>query len=149
LRPPDINVAERDVMRKREVQRDGNCLFHAATVATSPEWFYNIAGEEELKNAQQLRADAVEFMRRDEDKKFSAFLTGDFEQYLRDMQLSGTWGGEPELRAIAGVKQRPVHVYVQREGAFVCVCEYGDGVAASGDAIRVLFDSKHYDALLA
>jgi hypothetical protein len=36
---------------------------------------------------------------------------------------------------------------VERVGGYVCVCEYGDG-AASGEAIRVLFDSKHYDALL-
>jgi hypothetical protein len=136
-------------MKRREVQRDGNCLFHAATVAASAEGFYNMVGEEEARHAGQLRADAVDFMRRDEGQKFSAFLTGDFEQYLRDMRQSGTWGGEPELRAIAGVKRRPVHVYVERAGAFVLVTEYGDGEAACGDAIRVLFDSKHYDALLA
>ena len=136
-------------MRRREVQRDGNCLFHAATVAASAEGFYNMAGEEEMRHAQQLRADVVEFMRRDEDKRFSAFMTGDFEEYLREMLRSGTWGGEPELRAIAGVRQRPVHVYVEREGAFVLVTEYGDGPAACGDAIRVLFESRHYDALLA
>jgi hypothetical protein len=64
------------------------------------------------------------------------------------MLRSGTWGGEPELRAIAGVKQRPVHVYVERVGGYVCVCEYG-GDKVNGEAIRVLFDSKHYDALLA
>ena len=89
-------------MKRREVQRDGNCLFHAATVAASAEGFYNMAGEEEMRHAQQLRADVVEFMRRDEDKRFSAFMTGDFEEYLREMLRSGTWGGEPELRAIAG-----------------------------------------------
>ena len=136
-------------MKRREVQRDGNCLFHAATVAASPEVFYNMVGDEEVRHAEQLRADAVALMRRDEGKQFSAFLTGDFEEYLRDMLRSGTWGGEPELRAIAGVKQRPVHVYVERVGGYVCVCEYADGTAAGGEAIRVLFDSKHYDALLA
>ncbi len=136
-------------MKRREVQRDGNCLFHAATVAASAEGFYNMVGEEEARSAQQLRADAVAFMRRDEDQSFSAFLTGDFEQYLKDMLQSGTWGGEPELRAIAGVTQRPVRVYVERAGAFVLVCEYGGDQAARGDAIRVVFDSKHYDALLA
>ena len=136
-------------MQRREVQRDGNCLFHAATVAASPEVFYNMVGEEEVRHAEKLREDVVEFMRRDEGQNFSAFLTGDFEQYLRDMRQGGTWGGEPELRAIAGVKQRPVRVYVERERAFVLVCEYGGGQGSGGDAIRVLFDSKHYDALLA
>jgi hypothetical protein len=135
-------------LRRREVQRDGNCLFHAATVAASPEEFYNMVGDEEMRHAEQLRADAVALMRRDEDKQFSAFLTGDFDAYLREMLRSGTWGGEPELRAIAGVKQRPVHVYVERVGGYVCVCEYG-GEQARGEAIRVLFDSKHYDALMA
>jgi hypothetical protein len=147
-----INVEHRGGMRLRKVTPDGNCLFSAATVCVMHVDGEDI-GEGNIEEAGirdkalELRGDVVRFMRQHE-AEFKPFMTDDFDAYLREMQKPHVWGGERELFAIANVTRRPVHVYTENQGEIVKLCEYGDAGASAKPAMSLLFNSKHYDALL-
>ena len=84
---------------------DGNCLFHAASFALgrapSPAaYFYD---------HQRLRTMVVEFLNRN-IASFERFQIDD--AYIQRMSLSGSWGGEPELLALANSFSRSVEIYM-------------------------------------
>ena len=147
-----INVEQRGGMRLRKVTPDGNCLFSAATVCVMHVDGENI-GEGNIEEtrirdkALELREEVVRFMRQHE-AEFKPFMTEDFEAYLCEMEKPHVWGGERELFSIANVTRRLVHVYTENQGEIVKLCEYGDARASAKEAISLLFNSKHYDALL-
>ena len=129
-------------MRRRRVDPDGNCLFRAASVALSGDFDLR-----EDEDAAQLRRDVVVFMLKNRST-FECFVDH-FDTYMQKISEENTWGGEPELSAIARLKRRPVHVYKQIGDEYVLYIEYPAGTRAHSDAISLLFDVQHYDALLA
>ena len=83
---------------------DGNCLFHAASFALgrspSPAYFYDHL---------RLRTMVVDFLQRN-IASFERFQIDD--AYIQRMSLSGSWGGEPELIALANSFSRSVEIYM-------------------------------------
>jgi hypothetical protein len=135
----DMRVGD---MRCRRVDADGNCLFRAASVALSGDIDLH-----EDESAAQLRSDVVAFMHKNRSS-FECYVDH-FDTYMQKISEENTWGGEPELSAIARLKRRPVHVYKQSGDEYVLYSEYPAGTRAHSNAISLLFDVQHYDALLA
>ena len=138
-------------MKQRPVHPDGNCMFRAATVATSRDTFYNMTPEVERETALKLRLDVVKFMSENE-ARFIPYMDLDhqsFQQYMQRMK-GVAWGGEPELLAIAEVKGCHVDVYVQKEGGFDRYRSYPPSQPDAKSEISLLFnfELRHYDALL-
>jgi len=133
-------------MREREVERDGNCLFRAATVALSGDC--RLHKHVEDAGAKRLRRDVVEFMRLNK-ASFMCFMSSgvDFDAYTASMATEAVWGGEMEVSAIARLHRRPVHVYIRTETKYVLLSQYPADSEAAGDKICLLFHGKHYDAL--
>ena len=139
-------------MRLWKVTQDGNCLFSAATACVMHADGESI-DEEQMEEARirdkalELRKNVVKFMRQHK-AELEPFMTDDFEAYMGEMEKPHVWGGERELFAISNVTLRVVHVYTENQGKLVKLCEYGDARAAAKQAISVLFNSNHYDALV-
>ncbi|CAL8470675.1 g10217 [Coccomyxa elongata] len=94
---------------EREVKGDGNCQFRALSdqLYRSPGYY------------DQLRRAAVEQLR-SHPEQYAPYVAGDWEDYLRLMAKSGTWGDHLTLQAIAdrfGVKMYIVTSY--REGDII------------------------------
>ena len=54
----------------------------------------------------------MEYMEAQEDY-FRVFVDDeDFKSYIARMKYEGQWGGEPEIRAMGEIYQRPVEIYV-------------------------------------
>jgi hypothetical protein len=143
-----INVEQRGGMRLLKVTPDGNCLFSAAAVCIMCTQGENMDVEDNIRHkALKLRENVVNFMRKYK-AEIEPFMTDDFEAYMSLMEKPHTWGGERELFAIANVTERLVHVYTENQGELVKLCEYGDSRASAKQAINLLFNSMHYDALI-
>jgi hypothetical protein len=141
-----INEALRPEMRCRTVDRDGNCLFRAASVALAGN--YDMPKEDEAAGARQLRSAVIKFIR-DNKASFKSFMQEgqDIDRYIETMAQDGMWGGEFEVSAIARLNRRPVHVYTMTETKYVLLSTYPAGSEACGDHVRLLFHGQHYDAL--
>ncbi len=87
-------------LRLVETPADGNCLFHAAVSALprNSRWSHT-----------SIRSSVVTFLR-SKKNSFQAFNIDD--AYLARMSREGSWGGEPELIALANIYMRAVEVYM-------------------------------------
>jgi hypothetical protein len=141
-----LGMPELKQMQQRQVARDGNCLFRAASVALSGDT--NMGERAEAENARQLRLDVVGFMRANR-ASFAGFMPEghDFEEYLQTMTRDGVWGGELEVSAIARYKRQPVHVFIRDETKYQLLSMYPADSKDCTDKICLLFHGKHYDAL--
>lgn len=90
-------------LRLVKTPADGNCLFHAAALALARGMM-----SYRLDHAS-IRAAVVEFLTRNKEC-FRAFQVDD--AYLTRMGRAGTWGGEPELIALANMYMRSIEVYM-------------------------------------
>ena len=68
----------------------------------------NFEGFENL--IKQLRKHTVDFLSQHKEA-YSDFITGDFDQYLKEMSVSGTWGGEFEITALCSLLGCDISVY--------------------------------------
>ncbi|WP_218813870.1 hypothetical protein [Rickettsiella endosymbiont of Dermanyssus gallinae] len=59
---------------------------------------------------KQLRNHTVNFLSQHKEA-YSDFMTGDFDQYLKEISVSGTWGGEFEITALCSLLGCDIHVY--------------------------------------
>jgi hypothetical protein len=142
-------------MKRVRVDADGNCMFSAATVSAMMQTRQLdcngiLSNDDHMSvrsRALQLRQEVVQFMK-DNENSFVPFIVEDFNAYVQQMLQPDTWGGEAELSAIARVKQCAVYVYKEREGSFIKFCSYEPPVEKRTAAIQVVFDGKHYDALV-
>lgn len=72
-----------------------------------PGFIYNKFTQKLIK---RLRSKVVDFMRQHKDD-FSDFIEYDFDNYLKEMLLSGTWGGEQEINALCNLLGCNISVY--------------------------------------
>lgn len=90
-------------LRLVETPADGNCLFHAASLALP-------RGMSAARSSHTaIRAAVVGFLH-SKKEHFAAFQVDD--AYLQRMSRGGSWGGEPELVALSNIYMRSVEVYM-------------------------------------
>jgi hypothetical protein len=110
-------------LRVIDVERDGNCLFRSietflnlrSVPITTPTPSAGAGGAavETTWNHLALRSTTVDFIRSFRSH-FAQFLPpGGDDAYLAHMARAGTWGGEPEIVALANILQRSIEVYVR------------------------------------
>ena len=86
----------------KEVKGDGNCLFRAISD--------QISGNEDMQ--EELRQAAVSHIQA-EKFDFEPFIEDDepFDDYIRRMSRSGTWGGNLELQALSQYLQVNIQIH--------------------------------------
>jgi len=69
------------------------------------------------------------------------------EEYLESMALDGTWGGGPEIVALANHLSRPIHVYELAAIDKACPLSVGTGKGAASWGVRRMcaFGSPKFD----
>jgi hypothetical protein len=122
------------------ISGDGNCLFAAVA-----------HGLGRRDTAETLRRRAVDYMRANPGR-YDGFGVDD--AYLTRMALPGTWGGNPELHALASTLGRVIVVHQPGRQAIVIRGDAGN----EGDPIHVRYSNvsfsggtaqgNHYDALV-
>jgi OTU domain-containing protein 5 len=83
---------------------DGNCLFRSIS--------HQLYLTED--NHVQLRENCVNHLRNHKER-FSGFIVGDFDKYIREMSILGTWGDEIEIRALEEIIDRKITIYSSNE----------------------------------
>lgn len=86
---------------------DGNCLFHAISMALKR---FPLGAAQQQNTSHVHVRDLVCTFLSDNMKYFAAFNIDD--AYITRMNTRGTWGGEPELIAIANVYARSIEIYM-------------------------------------
>lgn len=86
---------------------DGNCLFHAISMALKR---FPLGAQTHASTTHVHVRDLVCTFLADNMKYFTAFNIDD--AYVTRMNTRGTWGGEPELIAIANVYARSIEIYM-------------------------------------
>lgn len=144
-------ISDAGVMLERSIVRgDGRCLFRSLARCRAVAKGEGIPGERaERQDADSLRLRAVEEQKRHQDLLTRNFVIEDnFEQYIKNMAIPQTFGGEPELLMLAKVLHVPIAVYVEKGNRYRQIQVYGRWYR--GDPLRILYhsDGVHYDALL-
>merc|ERR1711871_218916 len=116
---------------------DGDCLFRAVS-----RFLY---GTQQLH--AKTRGKCVSYMRQ-YSQTFAPFVSSDaeeFEAYCRSMESRGTWGGNPELSAMAHAFDIRfiVHNALSRQDTEICI-----GCHRRKEALHLLYDGVHYDLAL-
>jgi hypothetical protein len=104
----EIAARERAFLEKLEarglhvfaIEGDGNCLFRAVS--------HQLYLEQDMHD--ELRARCVEHLIRHR-KRFEVFCEGDFDEHLKEMSKSGTWGDDLEIRALEEITDRVIMIY--------------------------------------
>jgi hypothetical protein len=91
-------------MTVHEIDKDGNCLFRAVA--------HQLYGD--ARHHALVRRSCCNYMAAFPDR-FAQFVAGDFARYLSTMRQSGTWGDQPELRALSDMYARPIWLYSAQE----------------------------------
>lgn len=84
----------------REVIGDGNCLFRAVA--------HQIFNDE--NRHAEVRKMCVDHMIEHRDR-FEIFCTVKFDEHIRRMSLSGTWGDDLEIKALEEILDRVFYIY--------------------------------------
>ena len=140
------------------VAGDGRCLFRAVAQgehrhAQGGKKGPGLDGRGEARRADELRAAAVAELRR-RRAEVAPFVDGDFDAYLARMAHPGTWGGEPELMALAHVVRAVLAVHLASPAGPQLLSEYGypeyAGAQGACPPIHLLYSGGvHYDLLVA
>jgi hypothetical protein len=151
-RRPPPRTLEAELLR---VPGDGNCLFNAVALDVQIE-----SGGKPTPTPADLRRAAVAWWcsgggRSDAQmKQVLRALYGSVERYCGVMARDGTYGDEPELKALAAVLRRPIQTYVAAGGSparrfHVYGYTHGSEFAASAPPVllRYVPDRQHYDLL--
>ena len=137
------------------VAGDGRCLFRSVAVAMAlRDGGARPPPEEETREADRLRAAAVDDLERRRDE-VEWFIEGNFDAYCASMRQTRAWGGEPEILSLARVLGVRIEVFVEardsEENGLRSIGAYGDDDDDAKDAsttIAVVFrGAGHYEAL--
>lgn len=98
----------RNGMQVVDVSPDGNCLFRAMSIL--------LFGTQEQHG--EIRTKVCEYLL-SESARFELFLVAEndtgmeftFADYVKNMRKPGEWGGEPELRILEEIYDRPIEMY--------------------------------------
>lgn len=147
----DDAISDEGVMLELSVVRgDGRCLFRSLVRCRAVAKGKGIPEErEEKEEADVLRLRAVaELKRHRQLLTNNMVIEGNFEQHVKKMTMSQTFGGEPELLMLAKVLHVPIAVYIAKGDRYRQIQVYGRWYR--GDPLRILYhsDGVHYDALL-
>ncbi|KAJ1442344.1 hypothetical protein B484DRAFT_322076, partial [Ochromonadaceae sp. CCMP2298] len=83
------------------IEGDGNCLFRAVS--------HQLYLHQDMH--EELRASCVEHLVRHRSR-FEVFcFDQDFDQHVRNMSKSGTWGDDLEIRALEEITDRVITIY--------------------------------------
>jgi hypothetical protein len=154
--------------RCRQVPGDGNCMFHSVALGLLGPNFDISRDSGALKRLAQLsaklRADAVATLSRgdavlhlqgtDDGKAREILAAGaaacnlTAAEYIDSMKVAGTWGGGPEILALANKLERPIHVYELAYISKHCPLSVGMAAGAASWGLRRLcaFGSPTFDA---
>eukprot|EP00949_MAST-11_sp_MAST-11-sp1_P001616 g1616.t1 len=110
--PPSKKQAQRDVelsgalaaqgLCLEKMSADGNCLFRAVA--------HQIYGSADRH--MELRERVCEYLLSEGQRDhFANFVDGKFEDYVRKMKRSGTWGGNLEIEAMQEIFDRKIEVH--------------------------------------
>ncbi|KAF9166852.1 OTU domain-containing protein 6B [Actinomortierella ambigua] len=95
----------------KDINADGHCLYNAVADQLAQRY-------EKTTSVKDLRSETAQYMRVHADD-FLPFLTNkhgdimsseDFEAYLKELEESAVWGGQPELLALSRVHKVPIWV---------------------------------------
>lgn len=146
---PDQSAAN---FRVKGVPADGRCLFRAISHGACLRNGEEAPDEDREKElADKLRAQVADelLVRR---KETEWYIEGDFETYVKRIQQSYAWGGEPELLMASHVLKTPISVFMfdRSSNDLVNIANYGEGYQNDeGSPINVLFHGYgHYDLIL-
>jgi len=142
-----MELSSPDFVRK-SMPGDGSCLFHAVSTAADGE-----------ADAASLRALAASEVGRRQSEELNGASVAQWiewetglspEEYARSMMGGKSWGGQVELALLSHALERPIHVYRQeRPGLFTLDHSFDPPSSSpSAEALRVIFDGSHYDALV-
>lgn len=129
------------------VAGNGDCMFQSVAQGLSFAAGEGVlSGPLEHMRAQELRAQAMEELKRRRDEIEWA-IEGNFNRYVKRMSRRGKWGGEPELLMLSHSLQCPILVYTYNPD-LRCIQTYGEDL--QGSPLRLLFHGQgHYEALVA
>ncbi|GBG34154.1 OTU domain-containing protein 6B [Hondaea fermentalgiana] len=138
----------------KEVEADGHCLYRAVADQLIQKKQTSVGESKEPHKL--LRTMCAQYMRTHRPL-FEPFIALDdeggeqgahsFEEYLDTVQNSAEWGGQLELRALAGALQTPIEVYAA-DGPMVIM-----GEDFTGEPLRVSFHQhfltlgEHYNSV--
>jgi len=136
------------------VAGDGRCLFRSVAVAMAlRDGGARPPPEEETREADRLRAAAVDDLERRRDE-VEWFIEGNFDAYCASMRQTRAWGGEPEILSLARVLGVRIEVFVEardsEENGLRSIGAYGDDDddEDASTTIAVVFrGAGHYEAL--
>lgn len=127
-----------DKLRVKEIQPDGNCLYRS------------VADQAKLKDASydyvKLRKMASDYMRA-HTEDFAPFIEDDvnFTAYcdrVENVEGEVEWGGQMEIRALAGALRREIRIY--DANAPVLVMDNDGDVDATLGSIRITYHRHFY-----
>jgi OTU domain-containing protein 6 len=138
------------------VAGDGRCLFRSVAVAMAlRDGGARPPPEEETREADRLRAAAVDDLERRRDE-VEWFIEGNFDAYCASMRQTRAWGGEPEILSLARVLGVRIEVFVDERQRLRSIGVYGgddDDVCDDDERdetrpVAVVFrGAGHYEAL--
>lgn len=140
-------------MRSR-VKGDGRCMFRSIVRCIAIDQGISTLPESvERTSADFLRQVAVRaiIQNRAYIEDASMVEGKSFEQYVRDISRTHSYGGEPELLMLSRVFNLSIHIYLDDENrdSYRVITSYGTATSPR-QTVRLLFNptSEHYDALL-
>ncbi|GJZ53063.1 putative OTU domain-containing protein [Tanacetum coccineum] len=137
--------------KKSQVNADGRCLFRAIAHMVCLRNGEKAPDENRQKElADELRVQVVdELMKRRKETEW--FIEGDFDAYVKRIQKTFVWGGEPELLMASHVHKTTISVYMSEKDSnnLSKIATYGEEYEQSeNSSIKVLFHGYgHYDIL--
>lgn len=109
----------------------------------NPDFIFN----EDFENLiQQLRRNTVNFMCQHKET-YSNFIAGDFDNYLKEMSLSGTWCGEIEIAALCSLLGCDMNIYDKTASTtFLCKPDMKIATFAIQDRVtlHLSFENNRY-----
>ena len=136
-------LARRGLHVKR-ILPDGNCLFRCVAD--------RVYGDAEMHDV--VRRLCLDHIERERDH-FSAYMTQDFDAYVRRKRRDRVFGNHLEMQAISEIYNRPVHVFDARGdgeapmNAFSVATTEGEEIAQVGAPLRLSYHGRnHYNVII-
>ncbi|WP_425381704.1 hypothetical protein [Spiroplasma endosymbiont of Polydrusus pterygomalis] len=161
-----------------DVPKDGNCLFWAIIVAylesvkkeektfkkrykelfgNIKNWkkIFNFSNFDFIKNNNLVllfRNRVVNFMKKN-NKDFTFFISENInDEYFEKMNKNGTWGGEPEIKAISDLLKTKIHVNKYENNKLLLSKTYSNSESSNNsyeNEIKIIhINNNHYQAIL-
>lgn len=144
---------------RREVPRDGKCLFWSLLVLLLTYLkmiFGKIPFSEELLNVlnKAFRVQAVDYIRSDRDlqedilQSFPEYKS--IEKYCSELEQGELWGGQPELRALSkyyGIIICVINPIIVTKQNCILPSYYGEDNPLASKCVYIYHDGDHYEPL--